>query len=117
MVLNVVQRSSFFKGYYEHKKKGLHRPLEKKEALCAVILKFIRVLFALMRDRRMFTEEINRCESSVTGGAYDKTWTAAASGVKEDNVVVEGGPCVFVGIEACMIQLGQLPPAPLICIR
>ena len=65
MVLNVVQRSSFFRGYYEHKKKGLHHPLKKKEALCAVILKFIRVIFALMRDRRMFTEEINRCREAA----------------------------------------------------
>jgi len=65
VALNVVQRSSFFKEYYEHKKKGLDRPLEKKEAICAVILKLIRVLFALMRDRRMFTEEINRCEKAA----------------------------------------------------
>ena len=35
-------------------------PLTKKEALCAVIIKLIRVIFALMRDKRMFTEEINR---------------------------------------------------------
>ena len=65
MVLNAVQRSSFFRGYYEHKKKGLHHPLKKKEALCAVILKFIRVTFALIRDRRMFTEEINRCREAA----------------------------------------------------
>ena len=65
MVLNVVQRSSFFRGYYEHKKKGRHHPLKKKEALCAVILKLIRVIFALMRDRRMFTEEINRCREAA----------------------------------------------------
>ena len=31
--------------------------------------------------------------------------------------MVEGGPYFFVGIEACRIQLGQLPPTPLICIR
>ena len=65
MALNVVQRSSFFKGYYEHKKKGLHHPLKKKEALCAVILKLIRVIFALMRDGRMFTEELNRCQEAA----------------------------------------------------
>jgi transposase len=62
MVLRLVHRSPFFKAYYEHKKKGLLRPLKKTEALCAVILKLIRVLFALMRDRRMFTEEMPRCE-------------------------------------------------------
>lgn len=61
MALGVVQWSSFFKGYYEHKKQGLNHPLKKKEALCAVVLKLIRVIFALMRDRRMFTEELNRC--------------------------------------------------------
>ena len=91
MALQVVQRSSFFKEYYEHKKKGFVRPLEKKEALCAVILKLVRVLFALMRDRRPFTEKMDRCQ--------------------------EGAPSFFVGIKACTIQLGQLPPTPLICIR
>jgi transposase len=65
MALGIVQRSSFFKGYYEHKWKGCDRPLKKKEALCAVILKLIRVLFALIRDRRMFTEELNRCEQAA----------------------------------------------------
>jgi transposase len=65
MALGVVQRSSFFRGYYEHKKTGLHRQLKKKEALCAVILKLIGVIFALMRDRRMFTEEINRCREAA----------------------------------------------------
>jgi transposase len=65
MVLRVVQGSSFFKEYYEHKKKGFGRPLEKKEALCAVILKLIRVIFALMRDRRMFTEKMDRCQEAA----------------------------------------------------
>jgi len=65
MVLRLVHRSSFFKAHYEHKKKGFDRPLEKTEALCAVILKLIRVLFALMRDRRMFTEEMSRCEQAA----------------------------------------------------
>ena len=65
MVLRLVHRSSFFKAYYEQKKKGIDRPLAKTEALCAVILKLIRVLFALIRDRRMFTEELNRCEQAA----------------------------------------------------
>ncbi len=65
MVLRLVHRSPFFKAYYEHKKKGTDRPLAKTEALCAVILKLIRVLFALMRDRRMFTEELPRCEQAA----------------------------------------------------
>ena len=57
IALNVIHRSSFFKEHYEHKKKGVGRPLEKKEVICAVILKLIGVLFALMRDRRMFTKK------------------------------------------------------------
>ena len=65
MALQVVQRSSFFKEYYEHKKKGSDRPLEKKEALCAVILKLVRVTFALMRDRRPFTEKMDRCQEAA----------------------------------------------------
>jgi transposase len=65
MTLGVVQHSSFFRGYYEHKKAGLHHPLKKKEALCAVVLKLIRVLFALMRDKRMFTEELSRCREAA----------------------------------------------------
>jgi transposase len=65
MVLRMVNKSAFFKEYYEHKKKGFHRPLEKKEALCAVIIKLIRVIFALMRDRRMFTEKIARCQQAA----------------------------------------------------
>ena len=51
--------------HYEHKKKGFDRPLEKKEALCAVILKLVRVLFALMRDRRPFTETLDRCQEAA----------------------------------------------------
>jgi len=65
IALNVIHRSSFFKEHYEHKKKGLDRPLKKKEAICAVILKLIGVLFALMRDRRIFTEEMPRCEKAA----------------------------------------------------
>ena len=65
MVLRIVQGSPFFKVYYEHKKKGGDRPLEKTEALCAVILKLIRVLFALMRDKRMFTEEMPGCRQAA----------------------------------------------------
>jgi transposase len=102
MALRIVQGSSFFREYYEHKKKGVGRPLEKKEAICALILKLIRVLFALMRDRRMFTENMD---------------AAGKQRNEEDKVVAEGGPSFFVGIKACTIQLGQLPPAPLICIR
>ena len=61
MALQVVHNSLFFKGYYEKKQRGAQRPLEKKEALCAVVIKLIRVIFALVRDGRMFTEETSRC--------------------------------------------------------
>jgi len=53
MSLGVVKRSSFFKEYYE-RKQGKQRA--KKEALCAVAIKLIRVIFALIRDRRSLTE-------------------------------------------------------------
>ena len=65
MVLRLVHRSPFFKAYYEHKKKGIDHPLAKTEALCAVVLKLIRVLFALMRDKRRFTEEMPGCEQAA----------------------------------------------------
>lgn len=64
MAMRVIHRSPFFRGYYKHKQNGSSRPLEKKEALCAVIIKLIRVLFALMRDRRLFTEE-TRCAQAA----------------------------------------------------
>ncbi len=53
MAMRVVHRSPYFKNYYENKKKSMN----KKEALCAVVIKLIKVIFALFRDRRMFTEE------------------------------------------------------------
>ncbi len=52
MVMGIVHRSPFFKKYYENKQKTM----KKKEALCAVVIKLIKVIFALLRDRRMFTE-------------------------------------------------------------
>jgi transposase len=44
--------SPFFTEYYENKQKTM----KKKEALCAVVIKLIKVIAALLRDRRMFTE-------------------------------------------------------------
>jgi transposase len=64
MAMRVVHRSVFFKGYYEHKQKGALRPLAKKEALCAVIVKLIRVIFALIRDKRIFTEDITAAQAA-----------------------------------------------------
>lgn len=64
MAMRVVHRSVFFKGYYEHKQKGARRPLAKKEALCAVIVKLIRVIFALIRDKKIFTEDMTAAQAA-----------------------------------------------------
>lgn len=64
MAMRVVHRSVFFKGYYERKQKGALRPLAKKEALCAVIVKLIRVIFALIRDKKIFTEEMTAAQAA-----------------------------------------------------
>lgn len=53
MAMRVVHRSPFFKEYYENKQKTMTR----KEALCAVVIKLIKVIFALLRDKRTFTEK------------------------------------------------------------
>ena len=53
MAMRAVHRSPFFKEYYQNKQ----RNMEKKEALCAVAIKLIRVIFALLRDKRTFTEK------------------------------------------------------------
>ncbi|MGD9577042.1 MAG: IS110 family transposase [Syntrophorhabdus sp.] len=53
MAMRVVYRSPSFKEYYENKQKTM----KKKEALCAVVIKLIKVIFALLRDKRMFTEK------------------------------------------------------------
>ncbi len=58
MSMRAIYRSTFFRDYYEGKLKSSNRfgqPLKKKEALCAVAIKLIKVLFALLRDDRMFT--------------------------------------------------------------
>jgi len=56
MAMRAVHRSPFFKAYYENKQKTV----VKKEALCAVVIKLIKVIFALLRDKRTFTEK-QRC--------------------------------------------------------
>jgi transposase len=53
MAMRSVHRSPFFKEYYENKQKTM----TKKEALCAVAIKLIKVIFALLRDKRTFTEK------------------------------------------------------------
>lgn len=58
MSMRVIYRSKFFREYYQRKVKSSNRfgqPLKKKEALCAVVIKLIKVIFALLRDKRTFT--------------------------------------------------------------
>jgi transposase len=58
MSMRAIHRSEFFREYYQRKVKSRNRfgqPLGKKEALCAVAIKLIKVLFALLRDKRAFS--------------------------------------------------------------
>jgi transposase len=58
MGMRVIHRNSFFRKYYDRKLKKKNcwgQLLKKKEALCAVVIKLIKVIFALLRDNRMFT--------------------------------------------------------------
>jgi len=60
MGLGVVNNNRFFKEYYDRKlstKNRFGQDLRKKEALCAVVIKLIKVIFALLRDKKKFTEE------------------------------------------------------------
>jgi transposase len=60
MTMKVVQECKFFRDYYQHKLENENRfgqLLKKKEALCAVTLKLIKVIFALIRDKRGYQEE------------------------------------------------------------
>lgn len=58
MSMRVIHRSKFFREYYQRKLRSINRfgeSLKKKGALCAVAIKLIKVIFALLRDNRMFT--------------------------------------------------------------
>ena len=58
MSMRAIYRSKFFTKYYERKLKSNNRfgrPLRKTEAICAVAINLIKVIFALLRDERMFT--------------------------------------------------------------
>jgi transposase len=58
MSMRVIHRSKFFREYYQKKLRSINRfgePLKKKAALCAVAIKVIKVIFALLRDKRTFT--------------------------------------------------------------
>lgn len=58
MGMRVIYRCPFFKKYYARKLKKKNRwgqLLKKKEAMCAVVIKLVKVIFALLRDNRKFT--------------------------------------------------------------
>ena len=60
MTMKVVQECRFFRNYYRRKLENENRfgrLLKKKEALCAVTIKLIKVIFALFRDKREYQEE------------------------------------------------------------
>lgn len=60
MGLGVISNSEFFIDYYKRKlekKNQFGQFLKKKEALCAVAIKLIKVIFALLRDKRTFNTE------------------------------------------------------------
>lgn len=62
MSMRVVVQSEYFKEYYQRKLQNKNRfgqLLKKKEALCAVTIKLIKVIFALMRDRRKFDHRVS----------------------------------------------------------
>lgn len=59
MSMQVIVNSEYFKTYYHRKletKNQYGQVLRKKEALCAVAIKLIKVIFALMRDKRAFQD-------------------------------------------------------------
>ena len=57
MGMRVLYFNSFFRKYYDKKLKKKNRwgqLLRKKEAICAVVIKLVKVIFALLRDGRKF---------------------------------------------------------------
>jgi len=60
MTMRAVHHSSYFKGEYERRLATTNRrgrTLAKREALCAISIKLIKVVFALLRDGRVFSEK------------------------------------------------------------
>jgi transposase len=61
MGMRVTQLCEFFKDFYQRKLKKENRfgeLLKKKEALCAVVIKLIKVIFALFRDKRKYQDQV-----------------------------------------------------------
>jgi transposase len=62
MCLRVVMKTRFFKEFYQlklEKKNRFGQNLKKKEALCAVTIKLIKVIHALLRDKRCFYDTVS----------------------------------------------------------
>ena len=62
MSLRVVMKTRFFKEFYQRKlekKNRFGQNLKKKKALCAVIIKLINVIHALLRDKRCFYDTVS----------------------------------------------------------
>jgi transposase len=62
MSVSAVNHSKFFRKYYQRRLKIKNRfgqLLKKKEALCAVAIKLIKVIFALLRDKREFQDTVS----------------------------------------------------------
>jgi len=59
MSMRVVVLTNYFKTYYERKLETKNRVGQlprRKEILCAVAIKLIKVIFALLRDKRRFED-------------------------------------------------------------
>ena len=57
--MRVVVLSNYFQDYYFRKletKNRVGQPPRRKEMLCAVAIKLIKVIFALLRDKREFVD-------------------------------------------------------------
>jgi transposase len=62
MSLRVVVLSNYFQEYYQRKlqtKNRFGQLPRRKEILCAVAIKLIKVIFALLRDKRSFQDTVN----------------------------------------------------------
>jgi transposase len=61
MSMRVVVLSKYFQHYYQRKletKNRVGQQPKRKEILCAVAIKLIKVIFALLRDKRMFDDGV-----------------------------------------------------------
>lgn len=61
MGMGAIVNNKFFRDYYDKKletKNIYGQKLRKKEAMCAVIIKLIKVIFALFRDKRKFAVNV-----------------------------------------------------------